>query len=280
MKLGFMTSLCPHWSLQEILAAASRYGYGGVEPRIDWGHSHGIETDATKARRRSVKEAFDGAGVAISCLATGIKLAQPTGAPRQEQVDQVLRCTELAADVGAPNLRVFAGGDPGLDGDTRHGYVAETLHRALPAIEGSGVTLLLETHDFFCLGKDVGRALDTVNHPQVMALWDTGHPARNGEDPVDTAGYLQLDRVKHVHTYDLAVLAPGRLQTTWEYGEGKVPLRACLSQLKAAGYPGFLSFEYIVRGDVADHDPAARLASLADRLRALLEDLDETAPTD
>ena len=35
MKISFMTWACPDWSLAQILAAAIRYGYDSVEPRVE-----------------------------------------------------------------------------------------------------------------------------------------------------------------------------------------------------------------------------------------------------
>ena len=43
MKLSFMTWACPEWDLNEVITGAIRYGYDGVEPRVEVKQKHGID---------------------------------------------------------------------------------------------------------------------------------------------------------------------------------------------------------------------------------------------
>ena len=41
MKPGFMSSVCPQMTLQELIDAAKRHGYEGIEFRVEWDHKMG-----------------------------------------------------------------------------------------------------------------------------------------------------------------------------------------------------------------------------------------------
>ena len=74
MKYSFMSFSTPELTLGGMLDAAKRYGYDGIEPRMDSGHAHGIETAAPAARRQAVRDDVAASGVALACLATSLNL--------------------------------------------------------------------------------------------------------------------------------------------------------------------------------------------------------------
>ena len=69
MKYAFMTFSCPDWTLDEVLAAAQRYGYDGVELRI-W-RRRSQDTAAPRSPLHRLCSAPGGAavrcGVTASC---------------------------------------------------------------------------------------------------------------------------------------------------------------------------------------------------------------------
>ena len=42
-RLATMTSVCPDWTLDQVVAGMQRHGYTGLEPRVEWGHACGLE---------------------------------------------------------------------------------------------------------------------------------------------------------------------------------------------------------------------------------------------
>ena len=56
MHLATMTSVCPDWTLDEIVSAMKRHGYRGLEPRVEWDHAAGIEASLTPAERRAARD--------------------------------------------------------------------------------------------------------------------------------------------------------------------------------------------------------------------------------
>ncbi len=75
MTISFMTWVCPDWDLNEVLTAAIRYDYDGVEPRAQTGHPHGVEITATKKERAAIKAQFADCSILMPCIATSIQYA-------------------------------------------------------------------------------------------------------------------------------------------------------------------------------------------------------------
>ena len=87
IKLATMTSVCPDWTLEETIAAMKRYGYTGLEARVEWGHKSGIEADLTSAQRRDIRQRLEGEGLSCCCIATGVRLATPDADERAADIE-------------------------------------------------------------------------------------------------------------------------------------------------------------------------------------------------
>ena len=242
MKLSFMTFACPQWTLAEVLRGATRYGYRGVEPRVLAGHKHGIEPDMPAAERARVRQAFADGGLANCCVATSCRFAETDPAKRRANVDALKRHVELAADVGAPRIRVFGGVRPqGMTAEDGIRIVAEDLRAGADLAAEMGVTICLETHDDFARGETVAAVLARADHPALRANWDVMHPHTHGEAAEATWAALR-GKVEHVHCHDTKQV-DGRWPTLMP-GAGELPLGTFLGWLAEAGFAGYLSAEY------------------------------------
>src|SRR5262245_49076399 len=102
-----MTFSCPTANWAEGLELARRYGYDGVELRMESGQGHGVEISTGAEKRTEIRKRAENAGVAIACVATGWKLADPSG-----NIESAKRSVDLAGDIGCARLRVFGGDFP------------------------------------------------------------------------------------------------------------------------------------------------------------------------
>lgn len=262
-KLSFMTFMCPQWTVEQIVAGAQQHGYAGVEPRVKDKQAHGIEPEATAGERRRIRKVFEDAGVAISCVATSCRFATGLPESRQEHLDDARRHIDLAADLGSSRIRVFCGTPPeGWPREVVIPAVAEQLAELGPYAAERGVTVCLETHDYFRPGSSVGAALAQANHPAIAANWDVQHPYNFGEHPAATWSHLQ-GRVAHTHFHDWR---PGEGLGLVELETGIAPLRHFLYFLKESGYDGYLSAEYWQQLG----EPEVALPSYANGMRRLL----------
>ena len=240
MKYSFMTFSTTGLSLEENLQAAKRYGYDGIEPRLDAKHAHGIEVSSTPAQRRAVRKQASKAGIAIACLATSIKYADAASAA--EMVRQTHERIDLAGDVGCPTLRVFGGQLP--QGVTREQAVAllvESLSSVADHAGERGVTLCLETHDDWSDPEYVAEVLRKVNRPNVAVNWDFLHPVRSAQVSVEASFRTLQFRIGHVHAHDW----DPKTGKICAIGDGVVDHRRAIQLLASIGYKGFISGEWI-----------------------------------
>ena len=242
MNYAFMTFSCPELNLAEVLALARRLGYQGVEPRLAQDHGHGIEPDADGAFRHEAREKAAEAGIALCCLATSCRYADPATA--EEALDDTRRCIDLAGDVGAPRIRVFGGmlGD-GVDREQAIDLVARSLASVADQAQDRGVVVCLETHDAWCDPRHVTAVMQRVDHPAVAVNWDIMHPVRAGGSTMDDAFETLRPWIEHVHFHD-GVTTADRLQMV-PIGTGEIDHRRAVQLLQAMPYTNYLSGEWI-----------------------------------
>jgi fatty-acyl-CoA synthase len=247
MRFAFSTLGCPAWSVDQVIAAAVRMGYDGVEWRLLDGNVIDPVTDR-RQMEHAVKECRT-RGIAVCALDTSCRFNLRAPSDRGVQVTSLLRWIELAHAVEVPLLRVFGGAnqtgeDPTpSDGDV-NGWVVAALRAAAPAAEAAGVTVALETHDAFSSARRTAAVLREVASTHVGALWDSHHPYRVGETPEEVVDALDSHLV-HVHVKDARRREPG--SANWELvmlGEGEVPVREQLASLARRQYSGWICVEW------------------------------------
>ncbi|HPT99539.1 MAG TPA: sugar phosphate isomerase/epimerase family protein [Armatimonadota bacterium] len=269
MKLAFSTLGCPDWSVERVVSTASSLGYDGVEVR---GFSGRVDIDQMPefneglARTRAL---FHDAGLEICCISTSVSLSGRDRDARRAQVDQARRAIDVAAALGAPFVRVFGGRIPP---DVSRPDAADDIAQVLTALGGTaasvGVTVVLETHDDFCRGKDAADIIDRVSGPGVGILWDILHPYRCGEALTDTLNYLG-GHIRHVHVKDGLNLSPTGFKPVL-LGEGEMPWQEAVRLLGQIGYTGYLSLEWEKRWHPEIPDPEIAFPQYMERMREFL----------
>ncbi|MER5649262.1 TIM barrel protein [Streptosporangium sp. NPDC002524] len=166
----------------------------------------------------------------VSALAGYVRIAAP--GPDEPVVRALRDDLTLAADLGAPAVRVFPGGDDVEAGARRLRAVADLCLE-------SGVRVLVETHDAMPTGAAVGRLLDAAGVPGAAgALWDVLHPWRHGEEPAETLAAL-AGHLAYVQIKDAVSAADTTPVPMWA---GGVPLDECGELLR--GFGGWVSLEW------------------------------------
>ena len=240
VKYSFMSFSTPLLDLAGMLEVARRYGYDGIEPRLDSKHAHGIEVATTIEQRKAIREQVDASGIALACLATSLTYADPTRTA--DVIRQTIERIDLAGDLAVPVIRVFGGRIP--EGVTREQAV-DLLVRSLAEVadhaEKHGVTICMETHDDWCDPANIAAVLSRVNHAAVAANWDIMHPVRSAKVSMDDAFNALKPWIRHLHIHD-GTNADGKLAPI---GTGDIDHRRALELLKTIDYDGFISGEWI-----------------------------------
>ncbi|SOE13577.1 Sugar phosphate isomerase/epimerase [Streptomyces sp. 2323.1] len=225
MRFAFSTLGVPGMPVAEVLRLAADTGYQGVELRAH--PEEPVHPLLGTRERAAVRGQFADAGVEILAVAGYARVAAARDAAGEEELAHELsELVLLAADLGAPYVRVFPGGGdrPAAEADAD---AARRLAAVAPLAAERGVRVLLETHDSHRTGADAARILGPVGHRQIGALWDVLHSWLGGEEPVDThaalAPHLGYVQVKDVASADERAPLP--------LGAGALPLAAVLGTL-------------------------------------------------
>jgi sugar phosphate isomerase/epimerase len=241
MKYSFMSFSCPKLSLDELLAAAKKYGYDGIEPRVDCQHKHGIEFAASAEERKTAKQKAKDAGVAFSCIATSCTFADP--AKTSENIKTASDAISLAGDVGAPSIRVFGGQIPKeISREKAILIVSEALSSLAEHAQKCGVTVCMETHDNWCNPEHVAAVLKSVNHKFIAANWDIMHPVRREGVSIEKSFETLKPWIRHLHVHDGVM---GDKDILRPIGQGIIDHGAAIRLLKTISYAGFISGEWI-----------------------------------
>ena len=245
MKLSFMTFVCPEWSMEQAVRFAGEAGYDGVEIRVDAGHKHGVSSQSSPPDRQAVKKLFRDAGVEIACVATSVNFAFPDPETHRRNIEAAKANLALAADLGAPVVRIFAGGKIPKLTDGAAAQVAAAFDEAGDFAAGSGVCPMLECgHDIILGASEAAAVFARVRTRNFGALW-------NHSDMDDaTFGVLQ-SRIRHFHIHN-EVRDPANTN-----------MAGLAARMKRIGYQGYASLEIIENRNL----PEDELKSIALRLR-------------
>lgn len=233
MRFGFMSSVCPSLTLQELIDKAKHYSYEHLEFRVEWDHGHGVELTATPEQLREAKARLADSGIALSCIATGVRFINPDAQKRAEQVELLKRYIDLSETMGAQNIRIFGDKVPEAPVDVSQtlDWEAEGI-RACDGLAGdAGVALCLETHGNL-IASYVAETLYRADAKHTFVNWHAAHHVRHGQ-PVDVAYVHLRSKVRHAHV---------------NFGDsGPLPdtEKDSLTLLAQDGYDGFVSIEVI-----------------------------------
>jgi sugar phosphate isomerase/epimerase len=230
-RIAFSNLAAPAWSLERCADAVREYGFDGLELRLLGGEP----IDVRAARGVQPPR------VPLACLDTSLRLGE----------DGLVDALDLAAEWGAPAVRVFGGR-------------AEPLDAELARADQLSVRILVETHDEWSSARRIAGLLEAHDSPWLGAVWDLHHPFRTGESPREVVEALGA-HIGLVHVKDAE--ADGNLVPL---GRGVVPVRECIERLRAVGYDGWWTVEWEKRWHPELAEPEQALPHELDVLWGLL----------
>ncbi len=227
MKLGLVTyNLAKDWDVDRIIEMCAAHGFEGVELRTT--HAHGVEVELSAAERAEVRRKFEDSPVALAGLGSAFEYHSPDAEELRRNIDGTKQYARLAADVGAPGIKVRPNGlavDKGVpEADTLR-QIGESLAQCGEDAQALGVQVRLEVHGHdTCVPSRIRTILDHADHPNVYACWNS-----NEADTVDgaIADSFELlgNQIALVHVRDLCVPT--------------YPWLDLLRRLRGIGYEGF-----------------------------------------
>ena len=219
----------PAVGLLEIFPKAKAWGYDGVEVEAKRPHANPMDLD--DAARKDIRQAADDNGLEISCVAAYNDYSSPIDEHRQNELLMTREQIRLAADLGAPAVRVFAAWSgvtrrdglitydvarynidhryPGTTRLERWCHVRECLAEAAGMAADHGVTLALQNHAPIIENyQDMLDFIDEVGSPALKACLDpplmTCHTEAHYRQALEATG----ERMVHSHFGGRFVRAP------------------------------------------------------------------------
>jgi sugar phosphate isomerase/epimerase len=238
--IAFSTLACPEWGIQKIISEAEHYGYNGIEWR--GGHEGHVQPEMSREMIRMICQQMDDHGLFSLAITAYTSFVSPDKRERLENLDALKSYLNLAAEIGAGNVRVFLGELPaGTSVEAAHPLIADCLLAALELASTLGVTIAIEPHDDFVRSTTIVPVLEGIVHDRLKVIWDVGNTYAAGEAP-EVSFPLLLNRIAYLHIKD-----GRRLGAEWQLcplGQGEVPLSKIFNWLVNAGFNGAVSIEW------------------------------------
>ena len=220
----------PTMTLEEFLEKCAEWGADGAELTEYYFPKPVTPEYVSRLKRRAILLGLDITGSPV-----GNNFALPPGEERDRQVASVKAWIDVAADLGAPAIRIFAGGAPqGVDEGEARRWVVECIEACCPQAARRGVFLALENHGGVVAGAD--GLLEIVR--AVKCDWfgvnlDTGN--FHSRDP-----YADLERCA-----PYAVTCQVKTEMSPAGGKkAEADLPRLVEIVKKANYRGYVTLEY------------------------------------
>lgn len=267
LMVGFSTLGCPSWQWTKILDYAKAHDFSAFELRgllgtMDLPTRPEFQPDRIAQCKRDVASR----NLKIACVSSSAELHHADPEKRQQQIADAKRFIDLAASLGAPNVRVFGNKIEGPR-DQVLARVASGLHDLGAYAGGRGITVIIESHGDFTDSPTLSEILTRADSPSVGLLWDAHHTFVSGkEDPQFTVDKLGR-YIRHTHLKDSVPTADGRRYVLT--GRGDVPVRKQIEVLAATGYTGCYTFEWEKVWHPELEEPEIAFADFAEFMRKL-----------
>lgn len=210
------------------------------------------DAEIYRVKRRALSK-----GVEISGTGVRNDFTYPDKAKRQENIDLVRKWTDVAAKLGAPVIRIFAGNQEltGYTWDQAAEWISRDIITCVEYGKSRGVVVAVQNHDDFIKTADQAlRIIQMVNSEWFGMILDTGS-FRQG-DP-----YVEISKTVHA-----AVNWQIKEEVYFGNESVKVDLVKLFNIIKASVYRGYLPLETLGEGD-----PFAKVTAFLEQARKALD---------
>ena len=203
MKLGLVTyNMAKEWDIPAIIERCEATGFQGVELRTT--HAHNVEVDLSAAERRDVRKQFEESAIELAGLGSAFEFHSPDNDEVQQNIEGTKVYTQLAADVGAPGVKVRPNGLPdGIPEETTLEQIGNSLRECGEFAKNLGVQIRLEVH-----GRQtshlphVRTIMEIADHDNVSVCWNS-NPGEVVDGSVKSNFDLVKDWIRLVHINEL-----------------------------------------------------------------------------
>jgi sugar phosphate isomerase/epimerase len=206
MKLGLVTyNVAKEWDIPTIIKRCSATGFEGVELRST--HAHGVELDLSANERREVRKAFADSPVKLAQLGSAFEYHSTGKGVVRKNIEGTKKYAQLAADVGAPGIKVRPNGletKKGVPVETTLKQIGEALHECADFAQPLGVEIRVEVHgQGTSEPPNMRQIMLNAHHPNCYVNWNSNSAEVEGGS-IRKNFDLVKDWISHVHMRDLS----------------------------------------------------------------------------
>ena len=262
MQFGMFTCGYQYLPLETAFRDAAAIGYDYIE--LWGGYPHAYAPDLLAGGAAGIRQLSEKWQVPVR-IYTPEHNAYPfnymMGSLRQWEncMEYLTQAFRAATMIGAEKTLISVGHGGMRPAEERWERLLRSLEELSRRAEEEGQTILLETltpmeSNTCTTVRELKKALDAVDRPNLLGMCDVVPPYVQGEDPADYVRLLGA-RMGHVHLVD----GDGVSETHLVPGEGVMPLRKILQDFRQCGYDGTATIE-LVTNYLSDPTYYARLA--------------------
>src|SRR5258706_3175605 len=242
-------------SIDDMLTFCSEAGFEGVD--ITGYYFKGYPLVPSDDYLFHVKRKAFSLGLEISGTGVRNDFTIADKAKRQRQVDHVKEWIEVAAKLGAPVVRIFAGA-PNTEGYTKEQvteWVLNDIRTCVDVGKQRGVIIGLQNHnDFIQTADEINGIIEAIHSEWLGIILDTGsYRVHNPYDEITKS-------IKHAVNWQIK-------EKLFVNGvEVETDMSKLIGIIKASGYRGYLPIETL-----GDGDPKTKITALLAKLKQTLE---------
>jgi len=205
-RLGMVTyNMGKDMTLDELLAFCVKTGLEGVELRTT--HKHGVEVELDAASRAAVKARFKDSPVALAGLGSAFEFHAKDPAEQRKHIDGAKAYAQLAADVGAPGIKVRPNGvfaDEPIEATCAR--IGKAWHEVAAFAGDLGVQTRMEVHGKGSSDpKNIRKMIDAADHPNALVCWNSNTGEQDANGSIRANFELLKDRIVLVHINEIGV---------------------------------------------------------------------------
>jgi protein FrlC len=275
MKLGMFTSGYQRNPLEDCFADAKEYGYDFIE--LWGGRPHAYAPDLKAGEIVELRRLIDRYGIPVLGY-TPEHNAYPynymigSESQRQDAVDYLKLCLDMAKQMEAEYMLTSpANGGYLATNDVLWTRLEKTIQELGEYAASVGVKLVVEAltpyeSNFFTRANDLVELFRRVDNPYVVGMCDVVPPFVQHESIMAYFNKLG-DKMYHMHIIDGQQGTDSHIMP----GEGSIPLKEMMYQLKRIGYAKTATLE-LVMGYI--NEPSMYAKRAIDNVRLLMAEVD------
>ena len=225
MKLGLVTyNMAKDWDVPTIIENCGATGFQGVELRTT--HAHNVEVNLSPNERQEVRQQFEDSPIELAGLGSAFDYHSTDADEVRQNIKGTKEYAQLAADVGAPGVKVRPNGLPeGVPVEKTLAQIGSSLRECGEFAKNIGVQIRLEVH-----GRETSHPphirtiMEIAAHDNVFVCWNS-NPGEVEDGSVENNFNLVKEWIQLVHINELH--------------RREYPWRELFTLLKASGYEGY-----------------------------------------